>query len=168
MTPLSHPLEDSQDINNINTTLIPYLGPRLFTKNQNGRRLLNKCVTWALLSYQTTSGICINVCLNVLHNRQESIMFKFRGSWWQSCYCIGAFATRISEKSSNTTTTTILIVRISCLFSLIGWELPHKNSFPYSFLLFPHEDTLLVCLSFLRINVCILQSWCKTDSEVLD
>ena len=80
MTPLSHPLEDSQDINNINTTLIPYLGPRLFTKNQNGRRLLNKCVTWAPLSYQTTSGICINVCLNVLHNHQESIMFKFRGS----------------------------------------------------------------------------------------
>ena len=102
--------------------MIPYLGPRLFTKDQNGRRLLNKCVTWALLSYQTTSGICINVCLNALHNRQESIMFKFRGSWWQSCYCIGAFATRISEKSSNTTTTTILIVRISCLFSLIGWE----------------------------------------------
>lgn len=172
MTPLSHPLKDSQDINNINTTLIPYLGPRLFTKDQNGRRLLNKCVTWALLSYQTTSGICINVCLNVLHNHQESIMFKFRGSWWQSCYCIGAFATRISEKSSNTTTTTILIVRISCLFSLIGWE----SSSPQKLvprLLSPLSSwryfaCLFVCLSFLRINVCILQSWCKTDSEVLD
>lgn len=146
MTPLSHPLEDSQDINNITHNLDTLPWPQTFTKDQNGRRLLNKCVTWALLSYQTTSGICINVCLNVLHNRQESIMFKFRGRWWQSCYCISAFATRISEKSSNTTTTTILIVRISCLFSLIGWELPHKNSFPDSFLLFPHEDTLFVCL----------------------
>ena len=79
MTPLSHPLEDSQDINNITHNLDTLPWPQTFTKDQNGRRLLNKCVTWALLSYQTTSGICINVCLNVLHNRQESIMFKFRG-----------------------------------------------------------------------------------------